>query len=556
MSQWDFPELLPILQQFDMPLILYWGRIRDRLSLPDSVTAFAPDHKAISSLRSRRRIFSSMPPSTSIGSPSNDPLAGQRTFPPVERHSGQRPNETMQEFFKRRRQFAEDYIENRESPLEKEARLKRDANTSRHREPGRRGSRVYWWEDVDGFHIRRAAGRSHYRAYWEQRGWNRSYDPFYNEWDIWDSDSDTATKPNSRDTNVAAFDDDSDDDFSDDLSGDLNSIHLLPPEQQIPCNEGRLSSVAQLERIHQILLPQDDAEAHNVAETRETIQASIAAEDVAYTRFGFIHSTIPGNAKVDYSWIGVKRSLGLFWDQVFAPLQPVQDSLVHFFASQFNAKNYTDISPATYDLLQLDRAVNRREITVGYEILDGKKYYFLSSSFDDQCRYRLALTCASSVVQILRCQWGPTSSDIARQLLVRGIPFNTFIRGEFLHKEEKLVPRFRGFGYRPLDFKPGKIDLKAYLARREQLLSSPRGRAALLQGGLVARIARPYVNFDDVIRGPTNQVMHDGSVLQTRHGYGYWDDSLTKDELDIICGVYCVDTGDLELLLSGQCTCD
>jgi hypothetical protein len=211
--------------------------------------------------------------------------------------------------------------------------------------------------------------------------------------------------------------------------------------------------------------------------------------------------------------------------------------------------------PAIYDLLQPDKDVHQRKIAVRRETLEDTKFFFLLSPPGDQCSYQLALTCAASVVQVLRCQWGPTLFDIARQLLARGIPFNTFIRAEFRHIEETFVPRFRGLGYRPHDYKPDKIDYVAYLVRRERLLSSPRGRAALLHGGLVACIARPYVNFDDVCKGPTSDVMRYGSVLRGDNGIGYWDDKLTSDELDIICGVYCVDTGDLKLL-SGECICD
>jgi hypothetical protein len=300
MSACDFANILPALQQFDMPLLLYWGPISDRPErLPDRLAPFAPGHRDISLLRSHRRIFSSTPPSNgphltpSNGpplTPSNGPLAVRRSFPPVEPHSRQRPNETMTKFLARREKEAAALIR-KETPEATKAREQRDKDTSRDREPGRKGATVFWWENVDGFRIRRSAGRLKYRLYWEEKGWKRRYNSYFNEWDICSEFSDT--EPNSRDMDMG---DDDTDMGDDDTYPDVNDhIPLLPQPQQRPVNEGHHSSATQLERIHQILHAEDVDEARHVAETYEVIRASIASEDVAYSRFGFIFSATPAN---------------------------------------------------------------------------------------------------------------------------------------------------------------------------------------------------------------------------------------------------------------------
>ncbi|KJA12912.1 hypothetical protein HYPSUDRAFT_102687, partial [Hypholoma sublateritium FD-334 SS-4] len=61
----------------------------------------------------------------------------------------------------------------------------------------------------------------------------------------------------------------------------------------------------------------------------------------------------------------------------------------------------------------------------------------------------------------------------------------------------------RGLGTRPASFQPTVADYNEYLRRREDLLRGPRGRAALMHGGLVSRIARKVLDVDTVLDGPS-----------------------------------------------------
>ncbi|KJA25932.1 hypothetical protein HYPSUDRAFT_96502, partial [Hypholoma sublateritium FD-334 SS-4] len=92
----------------------------------------------------------------------------------------------------------------------------------------------------------------------------------------------------------------------------------------------------------------------------------------------------------------------------------------------------------------------------------------------------------------------------------------------------------RGLGMRPAAFQPTVADYNEYLRRREDLLRGPRGRAALMHGGIVSRIARDVLDVDAVLAGPS----HD-SIPVGQHGrFLLYDDRLTQDDLDVICGVY------------------
>ncbi|KAJ7816387.1 hypothetical protein B0H13DRAFT_1663399, partial [Mycena leptocephala] len=99
-------------------------------------------------------------------------------------------------------------------------------------------------------------------------------------------------------------------------------------------------------------------------------------------------------------------------------------------------------------------------------------------------------------------------------------------------------------GYRPPNYKPDMRDYRSYVAVRSRFLLSARGRAALLYGGIIGRLARSEVSSEEVLRGPSDDVLIDGICLWDGHSAAaYWDDRLTGEEIDLICGVYHVATG-------------
>lgn len=129
-------------------------------------------------------------------------------------------------------------------------------------------------------------------------------------------------------------------------------------------------------------------------------------------------------------------------------------------------------------------------------------------------------------------------------LLGRGIQFNTFIHGPHSPTQDQtLLPAHVGLGYQPQGYEPGPRDYAHYCAVRDTFLRSPRGRVALMHGGLIAQLARDAVPYEDGILGPTDNVFETGVCLTLSSSEGYWDDALTETELDLICRVYQVSTG-------------
>ncbi|KAJ7443743.1 hypothetical protein B0H11DRAFT_1633540, partial [Mycena galericulata] len=102
-------------------------------------------------------------------------------------------------------------------------------------------------------------------------------------------------------------------------------------------------------------------------------------------------------------------------------------------------------------------------------------------------------------------------------------------------------------GRRPAGYKPTLVDFGVYVQRRNAFLCSSRGRAALFYGGIVGRLARLVIpDFEDVAcLDPSEDILKTGAHVSSGNGEGaLCYEALTEDEIDLICGVYTVETED------------
>jgi hypothetical protein len=67
-----------------------------------------------------------------------------------------------------------------------------------------------------------------------------------------------------------------------------------------------------------------------------------------------------------------------------------------------------------------------------------------------------------------------------------------------------------------------------------------------MAGGILRRLALEAAKEYDVLLGPTDDVFVSGVCLSdgSNKNKAYWDDALTKAEIELICGVYKVETGE------------
>ena len=221
--------------------------------------------------------------------------------------------------------------------------------------------------------------------------------------------------------------------------------------------------------------------------------------------------------------------------------------LLKFFAQLLDQPAEHIIMP--WDLSSQSKAPLRRtigqHININLHTIDGKVMYVIrpATHTPGPTTWELVVEDPITALQCLR-RFMPDVISITRYLISRGIPCNTFLPRMSL--ERLSVPTHPSIplslGIRPRNYIPDAADYSAYQAIRDDFLRQPRGRAALLKGGIIWRLAMEYVDPGRVIAGPTGNSVT-GHTLRFPNNHVYCDDNLTEDELDLICGVYKVYTG-------------
>lgn len=160
--------------------------------------------------------------------------------------------------------------------------------------------------------------------------------------------------------------------------------------------------------------------------------------------------------------------------------------------------------------------------------------------------WKIAVSQPAIALYICRLDRRYDEVDIARDLLQEGIPFHTLLplRGvprSVLPHDPTVPIRLSGYRFTTRDY-------NAYLHQRAAILSGPGGRAALLQGGILWRLAVQETSFDSVIQGPSSSVLiHRSGIAyeDPQSGNRFWDDGLSENQVLLLCGAYICYTGRL-----------
>lgn len=114
--------------------------------------------------------------------------------------NGQKPGETWQQFFARRTE-KNSKIKARESVAQRTAREQCVKHAGKYGAPGRKGARVFYWEEADdGSRVRTPMGFNTYLAEWSRYpSRQKRYDRFADEWDICSDFDNTATYTDESD---------------------------------------------------------------------------------------------------------------------------------------------------------------------------------------------------------------------------------------------------------------------------------------------------------------------------------------------------------------------
>lgn len=89
----------------------------------------------------------------------------------------------------------------------------------------------------------------------------------------------------------------------------------------------------------------------------------------------------------------------------------------------------------------------------------------------------------------------------------------------------------------PSDVQPN-VNYTIYEDLRHDLLSQPRGRAALQYGGIIWRLAREEFSIDTwLLAGPSGSLRH-AKVIDLPDGQWGVGDGLSEQEMELIIGMY------------------
>ena len=171
----------------------------------------------------------------------------------------------------------------------------------------------------------------------------------------------------------------------------------------------------------------------------------------------------------------------------------------------------------------------------------------LSLCDEPSCPWIIALTTAVDALFVYRLlvEKGFSAISLAYILIDEGIRFRTLQPLSPISIPSPIGTVRTVIPIRVKDYSFNTSDYHSYVRERARLLSSPRGRAALLEGGIIGRIAKEHLGHDSAALGPSSAITvhRQGFSFTDSAGTTYWDDKLTDNEILIICGLYHCYTG-------------
>lgn len=170
--------------------------------------------------------------------------------------------------------------------------------------------------------------------------------------------------------------------------------------------------------------------------------------------------------------------------------------------------------------------------------------------------WMLVLDDPVTVVQLFRTQHESTIYDIVRYLFWHGMIFSTCIPQSDLPPVLPLrsPPTLTKY---PKDHVIEASEYHCYHDRLCKFFTEPHSRAAFGMGGIIWRLACAAINDRNCVEnallsGPSNEVSTHHTTLSSIDGEKLYDDSLTIQEQDFVCGVYKIATGKFLFSLSSH----
>jgi hypothetical protein len=398
----------------------------------------------------------------------------------------------------------------------------RQARESRERNPGVVNARIYEWEKTQS-----SGGQEVYRrvkvnkkanedVLYFYKPYQRLYNAFANEWDL------------CKEFNFGNKD--GDDSDSDSGYDDPNYPHNFD-SQPTPLSPPHA--------------PMD------VVDPEDSSAAPICSRD-PYELLSLVYGYLPHSVDTvpsKHSWDSILRFLGFVRNlhELDVP-EPEKSAMTNFFCNLVSDAGANVIGSDFEHLQSLFPFENVRR--------PSENLFVFSSPRSNACEWVLGVH--SPVAALYVCRYilenphAHTILTVARRLLDQGIPFRTLLPLPCSPRQSTYTEDYIPRTYRLITHTFTKDDFDVAMLACQSVLTSPQGRAAILRGGIIGRIAKEYLSIDGVLEGP--------SVEITAHRMGYiapsgndktrfCDDELTDNEIATICGTYSLYTGEFLLFI-------
>ncbi|KAF7771104.1 hypothetical protein Agabi119p4_7078 [Agaricus bisporus var. burnettii] len=167
-------------------------------------------------------------------------------------------------------------------------------------------------------------------------------------------------------------------------------------------------------------------------------------------------------------------------------------------------------------------------------------YMFDFAAANVSVTWNIAISTVAAAFYVARLKDNLSDADVAHELVMEGIRFHTVQRLDSLVPADPELPASVDTPMIYGDYAFTYDDYTQYREHCREILASPRGRAALMRGGFVRRVALGFVKIDEVLRGPWG--IHGRSdhtfIAKDNWGVEYVDDELSNEEFDTLSGLY------------------
>ncbi|KAJ7732598.1 hypothetical protein DFH07DRAFT_968358 [Mycena maculata] len=333
-------------------------------------------------------------------------------FPAVERDSGQKQGEDIHAFMERCRLHNEKRAQHESSEARKR-HLAQELHASKGGAPGKKGARVFIWDEEDGgFFIRRVFNRTDAADCWDEFTPNqRIYNSFSNQWDLC-----TALAPSEEAESDYAYNDN-----EDAFHQPTSPVDIFPSIPDVPGHEAMETETG--ERAAQVLERAYNLDCEDSSEDADK-PSGWKKQDVSSTislHFGFIEPEIAPSSS---PWMQDKVCAWVVGHETWSvpETSALLTLLSHILEGNLNdaAANLCDLTSPDSDL-QLDWTFNVKTIRQRDRML-----YEIHPRGSEASGPSILLESAATILQIIRSGWGYDSGieSIIRNLVELGAEFH------------------------------------------------------------------------------------------------------------------------------------